>query len=71
MPKERDWHEQEILKILDLHENDGLSYTQIANRLGVTKGMIAGLIANIKRQLKATDPDGNQNGTMPRRWGKR
>lgn len=71
MPKERDWHEQEILNVLDLHENDGLSYTQIANRLGVTKGMIAGLIANIKRQLKKTDPDGNLNGTMPRRWWKR
>lgn len=64
MPKGRPATEEEILHILDLHENEGLTCEAIGNRTGRTKNSIVGMIYRIKKATKPSEHD----GTMPRKW---
>lgn len=56
--------DEEILHILDLHDNEGLTFVQVGQRVGKTKSAVSGLIHRIK---KASEPS-HHDGTMPRRW---
>lgn len=63
--------DEDILEVLDLHEGEGMKFSDIAKKFGRTKGVIAGAISRVKRELAQTDEDGNKNGTMPRGWWRR
>tara|TARA_R110000824_G_scaffold401032_2_gene610439 strand:+ start:16969 stop:17166 length:198 start_codon:yes stop_codon:yes gene_type:complete len=60
--------DQQILTAMDLHYNEGMSLKDVGARFGKSKGSMAGLFMRIRNQVNKTDQDGNQNGTMPRKW---
>lgn len=62
--RDRPATDEEILHILDLHDNEGLTFTEIGQRVGKSKSAIAGLAHRIKKVSEPSEHD----GTMPRRW---
>ena len=64
MQKGKPATDEEILHILDLHDNEGLTFVQVGQRIGKSKSAVAGLIYRIK---KASEPSCH-DGTIPRRW---
>jgi len=58
----------EILEALDLRDNDGLTMAQIGARLNKTKNAMIGLLSRVSKETEAYDYDGNQNGTLERKW---
>ena len=62
------WTDEEILLALDLTDYEGMQRKQVGARLGRSKGSVIGIINRITNDTDASDPDGNQNGTMPRLW---
>ena len=65
------WPEQEILHALDLRDHEGLSYGQIGKRLRRTKNAVISTLRWVDAQADKYDPEGVQNGTMPRGWWRR
>jgi len=65
------WTDEDILTALDLYDHEGMTATAIAQRFGKSKGAVLGLFKRIRDEMNKSDPDGNQNGTMPRKWWKR
>lgn len=65
------WTDEDILTVLDLRDHAGMTTVEIAQRFGVGKGAIIGMLNCINKETDALDPDGNQNGTMPRKWWER
>lgn len=61
----------QTLEALDLRDNEGWTMTQIGARFGKSKSAMIGLLSRVNKLTDASDPDGNQNGTMPRKWWKR
>lgn len=59
--------DMQLLKVVHLHEVEGLSAQRIAERFGKTKGAICGIIFRVRTETDATD-NGHGNGTMPPRW---
>ncbi|WP_039983704.1 hypothetical protein [Tritonibacter mobilis] len=68
---QRGMSDETLLEALHLKDHEGLNRTQLANRFGVTRGSMIGALNRIENDTNATDPDGNQNGTMKPRWWKR
>lgn len=69
MTNPRGMSDEALLEALHLRDHEGINTTQLAARFGVTRGSMIGALNRIGKHVDATDPDGNQNGTMPpRRW---
>jgi hypothetical protein len=66
-PRE-EWTDLECLEALDLRDHEGLSAQRIAARLGRSRSAVCGILNRIDKHSNRADPDGRQNGTMPRRW---
>lgn len=65
------WPEEVILEALDLRDHEGLTYGQIAKRLDRTRNAVISTLRGVDAITDKHDPDGNQNGTMPRGWWRR
>jgi len=65
------WSDTQILEMLHLAECEGLTREEVARRFSTTKNAMVGLLGRINKATDESDPDGNQNGTMPERWWKR
>lgn len=71
------WTDAQLLLMMDLHECEGLSFQAVADRLGTSKGAIAGAFTRIKRDLAASESGAaplrpeNRDGSQPRRWWRR
>ncbi len=65
------WREEDILHALDLRDHEGLSYGQIAKRMDRTRNSVLATLRATDKTTDKHDPDGNQNGTMPRGWWRR
>lgn len=63
--------DRQILEALDLRDNEGWTMTPLGKRFGKSKSAMIGLLSRINKQTDASDPDGNANGTMPRKWWKK
>lgn len=62
----------ELLNILDLHERQGLTAAQVAERMGGSRSSILGKVHRVRCDADATPchaarPE-NQDGGMPERW---
>ncbi|MBT9385510.1 hypothetical protein KM176_16670 [Pseudooceanicola sp. CBS1P-1] len=64
----KEWADEEILQVLHLRDHDKLPMRDIATSFGVSRASIIGMTNRISIELERTDPDGNQNGTMPPKW---
>lgn len=62
-PREKD---EEILMMLHLYENEGLTCEMIGKRFGRTKGGVIGALNRVRNDCK--DDNGVGNGTMPTLW---
>lgn len=60
------WSDQEILTMLDLRDNEGMSVADIARRFKVTRNTVLGIMHRVKRDEKPGAE--KHHGTMPRRW---
>lgn len=60
--------DETILLVLDMHRRDGMSFGDIARRLHMTKGSIAGLVYRVDRDTDLVDETPHLNGTMPPGW---
>lgn len=60
--------DEEVLKMLDLRDHDGLTAAAIGTRFGVSRNSVIGKMNRVDAAMKDSDPGGNQNGTMKRRW---
>jgi DNA-directed RNA polymerase specialized sigma24 family protein len=69
--KREGWPEEDILEGLDLRDHEGLTYGQIAKRLDRTRNAVIATLRGVDAQADKHDPDGIQNGTMPRGWWRR
>jgi hypothetical protein len=65
------WPEEAILEALDMRDHDGMTYGQIAKWTGRTRNSVIATLRGVDAIADKHDPDGNQNGTMPRRWWRR
>ena len=65
------WTDEELLQALYLTDHHGLSRSQVGQRMGRTKRSVIGALCRITNDTDASDPDGNQNGTMDPLWWKR
>jgi hypothetical protein len=71
-PVQDDWSDEEILTALDMRDHDGASYGKIEKANGRrSRSACIGRLRRVDEDTDATDPDGNQNGTMPRGWWRR
>lgn len=66
------WSDSEILEALDLHERQGLSFDAVAQRMGRSRGAVAGIVGRVSGAADA-EPDlavkpANRDGGMPARW---
>jgi transposase len=69
------WTDEQILTMLDLHANEGLSEREIAARFGVTKNVIVGLRGRVRGDDRKV-PDlcqrpENRDGGQGRNWWRR
>lgn len=62
------WTDQDMLEALYLRDHEGLAAGAVAKRLGKARNGVIGMLNRIDRDTDASDPDGNQNGTMAPRW---
>lgn len=62
--------DEDLLEMMHLHENEGLPYAAIAERMGRTRNAVAGAISRVRREI-ANDSTAHLDGTMPPRWWKR
>lgn len=58
----------DLLTILHLRDHEGMLASVTGERFGRSKGAIVGALWRIDKETDASDPDGNQNGTMPPKW---
>ena len=65
------WTDEDMLEALDLRDHEGLTMAEVAKRMGRGRMSIVGLMKRVNDETDHFDPDGNQNGTMPRKWWKR
>lgn len=65
------WPDEEILHALDLRDHEGLTYGQIAKRIDRTRNSVIATLRGVDATTDKHDPDGFQNGTMPRGWWRR
>lgn len=63
--------EEQILECLHMRHHLGLTSTVIVERMRRGRGSVIGAMSRADKHCDASDPDGNQNGTMPPRWWKR
>ncbi len=63
--------DEQVLTMLHMHDNEGKTCLEIAERYGAPKNAIVGLLFRVRKQTDQWDEDGNQNGTMPAKWWKR
>jgi hypothetical protein len=70
-PPRKGWEEADILHALDLRDHEGMSYGQIAKLIKRTKNAVIATLRGVDAQTDRHDPDGVQNGTMPRGWWRR
>ena len=63
-----DWSDMDILRALDWIDHEGLTRAQVGARIGRPKNSVIGAVGRIVTDANKSDPDGNQNGTMPRGW---
>lgn len=65
--------DEEILKMLDLRANDGLSAAKIGARFGLSKNAVVGKLHRVKTEeihdCACVKPE-NRDGGMPRWWWK-
>jgi transposase len=66
----REWTDEQLLTILDLYDNEGMTFKQIGERFGVSKNAIAGLMKRLRDDTNKHFPPCNAEGTMPRKWWK-
>lgn len=71
MTNQRGMSDETLLDALHQRDHEGLNTTQLAVRFGVSRGSMIGALNRIGKETDASDPDGNQNGTMQPRWWKR
>jgi len=64
----QEWTDQEILEMLHLRENEGLTCAAAGQRLGRNKNAVIGMGHRI---AKAQLPGDAGDGTMPPRWWER
>jgi hypothetical protein len=69
MKREYGWSDEDMLMALQLRD-EGKTMEQAGRAIGRPKNAIAGLYFRINTETAASDPDGNQNGTMPAMWWK-
>lgn len=55
-----------LLTMLDLHFNEGMTYSEIGLRFGMTRSAVSGAICRVNREM--ADDDGFADGTLPRKW---
>lgn len=60
--------DRELLDILDRHERQGQSASEIAKATGRTKSAVLGQIHRVRKAIQQYDEDGISNGSMPARW---
>jgi hypothetical protein len=65
------WPEEEILHALDLRDHEGLSYGKIGKLLKRTRNSVISTLRGVDGPTDKHDPEGVQNGTMPRGWWRR
>lgn len=63
------WPDEDILEVLHMRDNLGLSAQQIAKKTGRTRNGIIGLWNRINKALADDTEIGN--GTMPAEWWRR
>jgi len=63
-----EWPDKLLLEALDMRDHRKLSYGTIAVLLNRSKNSVVGALKGTDRITDRFDPDGNQNGTMPRGW---
>lgn len=61
----------QILEAMHRHYNEGMSLSDAGAPIGKGRNSMAGLMKRIRDDTNASDPDGNQNGTMPAKWWKK
>ena len=65
------WADEEMLTAMDLHYNDGMRTQDVGTRLRRSKNQVIGMLNRIRKDDLKFNSDGNQDGTMPRKWWKR
>jgi hypothetical protein len=63
--------DEQILDCLHMRDHLALTSTVIAERMRRGRGSVIGAMSRADKKCDESDPDGNQNGTMPPRWWKR
>lgn len=62
------WSDLDMILLLDLVDGEGMSVRRAAEEIGRSRNACLGMMHRIRNETACSDPDGNQNGTMPRRW---
>lgn len=63
--------DEQLLMALHLRDHEGLMTAEIGERLSRSKNSVVGALNRINRDTDASDPDGNQNGSMAPLWWRR
>jgi hypothetical protein len=71
VPQRKGWPEEAILEALEMRDHDGMTYGQIARRIGRTRNAVIATLRHVDAQADKHDPTGCRNGTMPRGWWRR
>ncbi|MGB1214946.1 MAG: hypothetical protein ACPG4X_16380 [Pikeienuella sp.] len=61
--------DEDILEMMHLRENEGFTMQMVADRVGVGRNSVIGLVNRVNNQ--ANKHSDNQDGTMPPRWWRR
>lgn len=63
--------DEDLLEVLYLRDVKGLQFKEIAPHFHRTVPSLIGAVSRVNSAADDSDPDGNQNGTMPERWWQR
>lgn len=65
------WTDEEVLEVMHLLENEGLTRKEVATRIGRSRNAVCGLAHRVNTETDAFDETPELNGTLPPRWWKR
>lgn len=70
-PNGNQWSDEAALEALHLHDNEGLSFAQVARRLGCSKNAVLRLHDRTVRASYKAFPGHKGDGSMPPGWWRR
>jgi predicted DNA-binding protein (UPF0251 family) len=66
-----DWLEQDMLHVLDLVDNHGMTRLAAGATVGRSKGAVIGMLDRVRKETAEHWPPDTNDGTMPQRWWER